>query len=62
MCWPDLDVMVFVGAECSPRGVLGLLQWIIDRPGITGFAYRDERGPWSPTGHTRKSSTTWLSC
>jgi hypothetical protein len=53
MSWPDLDVMVFVGAEFSPQDVLRLLQRIIDRPGIVGFDYRDERGPRSPTGIAR---------
>src|SRR5689334_11295098 len=53
MCWPDLDVMVFVGAGFSPQDVLRLLQRIVDRPGIVGFDYRDERGPRSPTGTAR---------
>jgi hypothetical protein len=53
MCWPDLDVMVFTGADFAPRDVLRLLQRIIDRPGIVGFDYRDERGARSPTGATR---------
>jgi len=53
MCWPDLDVMVHVGADFSPRDVLRLLQDIVDRPGVLGFAYRDERGPRSPTGTAR---------
>jgi hypothetical protein len=33
--------------------VLRLLQQIIDRPGVVGFDYRDERGPRSPTGTAR---------
>jgi hypothetical protein len=53
MSWPDLDVMVFAGAEFAPHDVLRLLQRIIDRPGIVGFDYRDERGPRSPTGTAR---------
>jgi hypothetical protein len=53
MCWPDLDVMVFTGADFSPQDVLRLLQRIIDRPGIVGFDYRDERGTRSPTGAIR---------
>lgn len=53
MCWPDLDVMVHVGAQFSPRDVLRLLHRLIDRPGVIGFDYRDERGPRSPTGTTR---------
>jgi hypothetical protein len=53
MCWPDLDIMVFAGVEFSPQDVLCLLQRIVDRPGIVGFDYRDERGPRSPTGTAR---------
>jgi hypothetical protein len=53
MCWPDLDVMVFAGAEFSPQDVLRLLQRIVDRPEIVGFDYRDERGPRAPTGTAR---------
>jgi hypothetical protein len=53
MCWPDLDVMVFVGAAFSPQDVLRILQRIVDQPGVVGFDYRDERGPRSPTGTAR---------
>lgn len=53
MCWPDLDIMVLAGAEFSPQDVLRLLQPIVDRPGVVGFDYRDERGPRSPTGTAR---------
>jgi hypothetical protein len=53
MCWPDLDVMVLVGAGFSPRDVLRLLEPIVSRPGVVGFDYRDERGPRSPTGTAR---------
>jgi hypothetical protein len=53
MCWRDVDVMVLVGAEFSPQDVLRLLQRIVDRPGVVGFDYRDERGLRSPTGHVR---------
>ena len=53
MCWPDLDVMVFTGAEFSPDDVLRLVRRMIDRPAVTGFDYRDERGPRSPTGTVR---------
>jgi hypothetical protein len=70
MCWPDLDVMVFAGADCSPDDVLRLLRRIVDRPGVVGFEYRDERGSRSPTGTVRderyhvvvelaRSSRTW---
>lgn len=53
MCWPEVDVMVHVGAAFSPPDVLRLLQRIIERPGITAVDYRDERGPRSPTGTAR---------
>jgi hypothetical protein len=53
MCWPDLDVMVFTAADFSPHDVLRLLHGIVDRPGVVGFDYRDERGPRSPTGTVR---------
>jgi hypothetical protein len=53
MCWPDLDVMVFVGTAFSPHDVLRLLERIVHRPDIVGFDYRDERGPRSPTGAAR---------
>jgi hypothetical protein len=53
MCWPDLDVMVFTGGEFSPGDVLHLLRRVVDRPGVIGFDYRDERGPRSPTGTAR---------
>jgi hypothetical protein len=53
MCWPDLDVMVFAGADFSPQDVLRLLRRIVGRPGVVGFDYRDERGPRSPTGTAR---------
>jgi hypothetical protein len=53
MCWPDLDVMVHVGGGFSPEEVLSLLRRIVDRPGVVGFDYRDERGVRSPTGTAR---------
>jgi hypothetical protein len=53
MCWPDLDIMVHVGAGFSPRDVLRLLENFVDRPDVLGFDYRDERGERSPTGTTR---------
>jgi hypothetical protein len=53
MCWPDLDVMVYVGAAFSPRDVLRLLENVVDRSEVTGFDYHDERGPRSPTGTVR---------
>jgi hypothetical protein len=53
MCWPDLDIMVHVGAGFSPRDVLRLLRNIVERPGVVGFDYRDERGERSPTGTAR---------
>jgi hypothetical protein len=53
MSWPDLDVMVLVGADFAPLDVLRLLERIVDRPGVTGLDYRDERGTRSPTGAVR---------
>ncbi|WP_238009949.1 hypothetical protein KZZ52_34955 [Dactylosporangium sp. AC04546] len=53
MSWPDLDVMAHVGAGCTPADVLRLLQRLVDRPGVVGFDYRDERGERSPTGTAR---------
>jgi hypothetical protein len=53
MCWRDLDLMALVGADFAPRDVLRLLRRIVDMPGVTGFDYRDERGPRSPTGQVR---------
>jgi hypothetical protein len=53
MSWPDLDVMVCAGPQFTPGAVLGLLQRFVDRPGIIGFDYQDERGPRSPTGTVR---------
>jgi hypothetical protein len=53
MCWPEVDVMVHIGAQFTPHDVLRLLQRIVARPGVVGFGYRDERGPRSPTGTTR---------
>ncbi len=53
MCWPDLDVMVHVGAAFAPEDVLRLLQRIVARPDVVGFDYRDERGERSPTGTVR---------
>jgi hypothetical protein len=53
MCWPDLDVMVHVGAGFAPQDVLRLLQRVVELPDVVGFNYRDERGPRSPTGTIR---------
>jgi hypothetical protein len=50
MSWPDLDVMVYAGPEFTPPAVMHLLQGLVNRPGVVGFDYRDERGPRSPTG------------
>ena len=50
MVWPDLDVMVHVGPDFSPHDVLGLLGRFVDRPGVIGLDYHDERGSRSPTG------------
>jgi hypothetical protein len=53
MCWRDLDAMLLVGGHFTPGDVLGLLRRLVERPGVTGFQYRDERGPRSPTGEVR---------
>jgi hypothetical protein len=53
MSWPEVDVMVHVGPRFSPQGVLRLLRRLVERPGVVGFDYRDERGARSPTGTTR---------
>jgi hypothetical protein len=53
MCWPDLDIMVHVGAGFTPRDVLRLLDTLVDRPDVIGFEYHDERGERSPTGTVR---------
>jgi hypothetical protein len=53
MCWRDLDAMLLVGGRFTPVDVLGLLRRLVERPGVTGFQYRDERGPRSPTGEVR---------
>jgi hypothetical protein len=53
MSWPDLDVMVHVGPDFAPRDVLRLLETFLDRPGVIGFDYVDERGSRSPTGTVR---------
>jgi hypothetical protein len=53
MCWPDLDVMVHVGAGFAPQDVLRSLQRIVGHAGVVGFDYRDERGLRSPTGTAR---------
>ena len=53
MSWRDLDVMLRVGADYSPRDVLQLISQLMDLPGVVGFDYRDERGHRSPTGQSR---------
>jgi hypothetical protein len=53
MCWPELDVMVLVGAGFSPADVMVLLARIVRRAGVTGLEYRDERGPRCATGQVR---------
>jgi hypothetical protein len=53
MAWPDLDVMVHVGAEFTPSDVLRALRPMVELPGVVELEYRDERGPRSPTGTTR---------
>jgi hypothetical protein len=53
MSWRDLDVMLRVGADYSPRDVLQLISRLMDLPGVVGFDYRDERAHRSPTGQSR---------
>ncbi len=53
MVWRDLDVMLLGGPGFGPHDVLALLGRAVDLPGATGFDYRDERGPRSPTGERR---------
>jgi hypothetical protein len=53
MAWRDLDVMRLVGADFSPRDVLGLLARLVEVPGVVGYACHDERGARSPTGERR---------
>ncbi|GIF09451.1 hypothetical protein [Actinoplanes siamensis] len=40
----ELDVMLLGGPEFTPADVLTLLGKVIEIPGLTGFAYQDERG------------------
>jgi hypothetical protein len=44
MAWRDLDVMLLGGPAYGPRDVLALLGPLVERPEVTGFDYRDERG------------------
>lgn len=53
MVWRDLDVMLLGGPAFGPIDVLALLGRAVELPGLTGFEYRDERGPRSPTGERR---------
>lgn len=53
MCRRELDVMVHVGRDFSPQDVMGLLARMVSRAGVTGLAYRDERGPRCVTGQVR---------
>ena len=53
MVWRELDVMLLGGPSFSPRDVVALLRRAVDITGLTGFDYRDERGPRSPTGEGR---------
>jgi hypothetical protein len=53
MSWRELDVMIRVGADYSPREVLQLISRLMELPGVVGFDYRDERAHRSPTGQTR---------
>lgn len=63
MCWPDLDVMVFVGPDFAPHDVLQILRRFVDLPGVVAFDFRDERGPRSPTGTARPERyPSWFRC
>lgn len=53
MSWRDLDVMLRVGADYSPKDVLQLISQLMDLPGVVGFDYRDERAHRSPAGQSR---------
>jgi hypothetical protein len=53
MSWRDLDVMLLVGADYSPKDVLQLISQLMDLPGVVGFDYRDERARRSPTGQLK---------
>jgi hypothetical protein len=53
MCWRELDLMLLVGADYSPREVLQLISRVLELPGVVGFDYRDERAHRSPTGQLR---------
>jgi hypothetical protein len=45
MAWRDLDVMALGGPAFAPRDVLRALGPVVELPDVTGFDYRDERGP-----------------
>jgi hypothetical protein len=53
MCWRELDVMLLIGADYSPKDVLQLISRVLELPGVVGFDYRDERARRSPTGQVR---------
>lgn len=53
MVWRDLDVMLAGGPEFGPADVVALLGRAVTIPGLSGFAYRDERAERSPTGKPR---------
>jgi hypothetical protein len=53
MCWRELDVMVLAGRAFPPQDVMGLLQRIARRAGVTGLEYCDERGPRCVSGQVR---------
>ncbi|PRY33595.1 hypothetical protein [Pseudosporangium ferrugineum] len=53
MCWRDLDLMLHVGADFRPVDVLDLMRRIVERPGVVGLQYSDERGPRAPTDQRR---------
>jgi hypothetical protein len=53
MSWRDLDVMLQVGADYSPKDVLQLISHLMELLEVIGFDYRDERAHRSPTGQSR---------
>jgi hypothetical protein len=49
----EVDVMLLGGPDYTPADVLTLLGRAVEIPGVTAFAYADERGHRSPTGESR---------
>ena len=49
----EVDVMLLGGPDFTPADVLALLGKAVEIPGVTAFAYADERADRSPTGAQR---------